>query len=110
MTLIFAEITTDENIALLIHGPEWEVFDLFKWCVESFNTSKLDLCFMKVQRSLLTRIAANTGKVHLPEEPELLEPFYQISFLSEENLMLFKLKWIDEDTDIDKIDAVTKEI
>lgn len=110
MTLKFTEVTTDGNIVLLIEGPEEEAFKFFQWCVESFNIGNIDLWIMKVQRSLLTSIEAETGKVVLPDEPEMLEPFYQISYLTEDNLILFRLRWLDEHNDIKQINATTKEV
>lgn len=110
MNLIFTEITTDGKTALLIEGPEQEAYDFFRWCVNSFNVKTMDLWIMKVQRCLLTSVSAETGKVHLPEEPEELEPFYQISYLSAENLVLFRLRWVDENYDIKKMTATTEKM
>ncbi len=96
--LTFTEITSNSKIALMIEGPENECFDFIKWCVHSFNPS-MDLWIMKVERSLLTTIGSD-GKIYLPEEPEVLPAFYQISFITDADMTLFRLKWIDENTEL----------
>lgn len=95
--LSFTEIISNDRTALMIEGPEAECFDFIEWCVHSFNPT-LDLWIMKVERSLLTTIGAD-GKIHLPEEPEILPAFFQISFITDADMTLFKLKWIDEDSE-----------
>lgn len=107
MNLKFTEIIQDGKVALIIEGPEGEVYDFFRWCVHSFNNVKTDIFIFKVERSLLTSVDT-TGQIYLPNEPEQLDPFYQISYLSEKDLLLFKLKWIDGESDFRTAISKTK--
>lgn len=106
--LIFTEIICNDKTALMIEGPETECFDFIKWCVHSFNPT-LDLWIMKVERSLLTTISSD-GKILLPEEPKNLPIFYQISFMTDADMTLFKLKWIDEDSNHTMIKSTQEEL
>ncbi len=106
--LTFTEITSNGQHALMIEGPEAECFDFIKWCVNSFNPS-MDLWIMKVERSLLSTIGAD-GKVYLPEEPKDLPVFYQISYIRDADMLLFKLKWVDEDTECKPVISTQKEL
>ena len=106
--LTFTEITSNTKHALMIEGPELECFQFIKWCVDSFNPS-MDLWIMKVERSLLTTISAE-GKIIIPEEPRNLPVFYQISYITDTDMLLFKLKWIDNETELKPVDSIQKEL
>ncbi len=96
--LTFTEITSNDKHALMIEGPDLECIQFIKWCVDSFNPT-MDLWIMKVERSLLTTITTE-GKIIIPDEPKNLPAFYQISYIRGPDMTLFKLKWIDAETEL----------